>query len=474
MYKDEIIRNLGSVDLLTARFNALFSADLSKSFFDSSFSYFVTETLKIEHLEAWQIDFIACVDAHITNNRLNVLKPFRYSVASGHGVGKTALSCWFTLWLYYTRDSVKGVISAVTEAQLKNKLWVELKKWAKLVPKEMNFYPRGMCLYNANSIITGVTCREENSESFAGQHNLGGSSFYIFDEASAVSRKVFEVAEGGLTDGESFILVFGNPTRSTGYFYDIHHSFDHWNTVRVSSEDISFTNKSVLADWEKLYGRDSDFYRVRVLGNFPIGGSDLFYPLSSLRISLDRAPQAVNSSDVKSLGVDVARTGVCNTVLASMYGSNIRVESILAYKDLTQTSEYIIDFYKNGLFDVVIVDDNGVGGGLTDMLRKAGLNVIGSNIMSVKYNKKKVADGWSHMNLEFKKLLNDVSILGDTAMLVEEMRAVSYSFDNARSVLQVVSKKDLVKDIKRSPDSLDAVLLNFAINRVRLPREIFL
>src|SRR4029077_6836690 len=63
-----------------------------------------------------------------------------------------------------------------------------------------------------------ATCKEENSEAFAGQHAADASSFYVFDEASAVPDKIFEVAEGGLTDGHPFIFLFGNPTRSTGKF----------------------------------------------------------------------------------------------------------------------------------------------------------------------------------------------------------------------------------------------------------------
>jgi len=66
---------------------------------------------------------------------------------------------------------------------------------------------------------TPQTCREENSEAFAGQHAADSSSFYIFDEDSAVPDKIHEVAEGGLTDGEPFFLLFGNPTRSTGAFH---------------------------------------------------------------------------------------------------------------------------------------------------------------------------------------------------------------------------------------------------------------
>jgi hypothetical protein len=49
--------------------------------------------------------------------------------------------------------------------------------------------------------VDAQTCREENSEAFAGLHAASATPFYIFDEASAVPDKIFEVREGGLTDG---------------------------------------------------------------------------------------------------------------------------------------------------------------------------------------------------------------------------------------------------------------------------------
>ena len=70
-------------------------------------------------------------------------------------------------------------------------------------------------------LCTPQTCKEENSEAFAGQHAATASSVYIFDEASAVPDKIFEVAEGGLTDGEPHIYLFGNSTRSTGKLHRV-------------------------------------------------------------------------------------------------------------------------------------------------------------------------------------------------------------------------------------------------------------
>ena len=56
----------------------------------------------------------------------------RFAVASGHGVGKTALSAWLVLWFLSTRDHPQVVVTANTAAQLRNKTWRELAKWHRL------------------------------------------------------------------------------------------------------------------------------------------------------------------------------------------------------------------------------------------------------------------------------------------------------------------------------------------------------
>jgi hypothetical protein len=49
---------------------------------------------------------------------------------------------------------------------------------------------------------------------FAGLHNQGKRILLILDEASSISDRIYEVAEGALTDQDTEIiwLVCGNPT----------------------------------------------------------------------------------------------------------------------------------------------------------------------------------------------------------------------------------------------------------------------
>ena len=56
---------------------------------------------------------------------------FQAAVASGHGIGKGALSAWIIFWAMATRPHLNGVVTANTKVQLETKTWRELAVWHK-------------------------------------------------------------------------------------------------------------------------------------------------------------------------------------------------------------------------------------------------------------------------------------------------------------------------------------------------------
>jgi hypothetical protein len=145
------------------------------------------------------------------------------AVASGHGVGKSTVSAWITDWIMSTRPRAKGTITANTFQQLSTRTWAQLTQWTKLFFTSRCFTRTTDQMYYRNArdawFVSAQSCKEEDSEAFVGQHAADSTSFYIFDEASGVPDKIFEVAEGGLTDGEPMIFLLGDPTRAEGKFF---------------------------------------------------------------------------------------------------------------------------------------------------------------------------------------------------------------------------------------------------------------
>ena len=85
--------------------------------------------------DAWQTDILDTIGQHVrAGGSANeaVRAALQIAVASGHGVGKTALVAWIILWFISTRVSPQIVVTANTSTQLNTKTWRELAKWHKL------------------------------------------------------------------------------------------------------------------------------------------------------------------------------------------------------------------------------------------------------------------------------------------------------------------------------------------------------
>ena len=211
------------------------------------------------------------------------------ATASGHGIGKSALVSMIILWAFTTFPDCRGVVTANTETQLKTKTWSELGRWFNLC-----WFAKDHFILNATSLesrdpsrtrtwrIDMIPWSEKNTEAFAGLHNKGKRLLLIMDEASAIPDVIWETAEGALTDSNTQILwlVFGNPTRNSGRFKECFAGGKHaefWHSRQIDSRTVSITNKGRFEKWIKAYGADSDFVRVRVLGQFPrIGEMEFF------------------------------------------------------------------------------------------------------------------------------------------------------------------------------------------------------
>ncbi|MDP2332845.1 MAG: terminase, partial [Reyranella sp.] len=271
--------------------------------------------------EAWQADVLREIGRQLEVGE----GPVRIAVASGHGVGKSALVAWLLLWASATVPSTRGVVTANTETQLKTKTWVELGKWHGLVTTH-DFNELGatslasrLPVPEGAGRIDVVPWAAHNAEAFAGLHYKGSRILVVFDEASAIADAIWETAEGALTDAGTEIvwIAFGNPTRTQGRFFECFNRFrENWHTQQVDSRTVSLTDKRQLARWVADYGEDSDFVRVRVRGQFPRTGTMQFIDGERVQQAMTRIlDPATDTSLPLVMGVDVARFGDDRSVI---------------------------------------------------------------------------------------------------------------------------------------------------------------
>ena len=75
------------------------------------------------------------------------------AVASGNGVGKTALLAWLILWALMTFEDCVGVVTAGSESQLRSRLWGEISKWHSKLPDDLHsqFAADGDCYFQCST-----------------------------------------------------------------------------------------------------------------------------------------------------------------------------------------------------------------------------------------------------------------------------------------------------------------------------------
>jgi hypothetical protein len=418
--------------------------------------------------------------------RIGLLTPnqaIQEATASGHGIGKSATVAWLILWAFCTYPDCRGTITANTEVQLKTKTWAELGKWFNLC-----FFARDLFQLEATALfsrdptrkftwrIDMVPWSKNNPAAFAGLHNQGKRILLVFDEASEIDDIIWETAEGALTDTDTQILwlVFGNPTRNTGRFRECFPGGTHadaWHSTQIDSRTVRITNKARFEQWIRLYGADSDFVRIRVLGQFPRRGMQEFFSVSEIDAAMSREVPYTDRATPLALGVDVARYGGNNSVLFPRKGRDARSIARRSYNGLSTTdlTNRIFDAWVDWRPDGIYIDGGGVGGGVVDQCRNIRLAVhevqfgakdsisgVSLDTSGERYaNMRAAMYGAVRAWLKTAALPNDPEL--KTAML-----SIRYIFQEKTGAILLVSKEDLLEDNPNLVlDDLDALALTF-------------
>lgn len=430
--------------------------------------------------DAWACQFLDDLGAQIAERGFDgatPVAPIQMAISSGHGIGKSAMAAWLAHFIMSTRPHSKGVVTANTGDQLASKTWAGVSAW---VGRSVNAHwfrvttgkgAMRMCHVDHPDTwrVDAQTCREENSESFAGLHAANSTPWYLFDEASAIPEKIWEVAEGGKTDGEPMHFAFGNPTRNTGSFARCFGAQRHrWNTRQIDSRSVAITNKLLLQQWVDDYGEDSDFVRVRVRGIFPQASSLQFIPRDLVDVAMARTPATTKWTGLTAaVGVDVARFGDDQSVIRTRVGRDAASIPAKRFRglDTMQLAARVAEHANHlrdhlGLRSVIFVDGGGVGGGVVDRLRQMCYEVIEVQFGGRATDDRKYANKRAEMWGAVKDWLPG-GVLEPDEQLATDLTAVEYGFTKTDQIL--LERKEAMKARGlASPDDADALALTFA------------
>jgi hypothetical protein len=426
--------------------------------------------------DTWQREWLEEVGRATADNGFDgvtPVNPVRMATASGHGIGKSALTAWVILWIMSTRPYAKGIVTANTGEQLRTKTWSELAKWRTRCITghwfELNSGKGSMSMYHKSWPeswrVDAQTCREENSESFAGLHAANSTPFYLFDEASAIPDKIWEVAEGGLTDGEPMFFAFGNPTRNTGAFRQCFNKRNTWTCRQIDSRTAKMTNKILIDEWARDWGEDSDFFRVRVKGQFPRAGDMQFISTDDTLLAMKRTAIYMGD-DPLICGVDIARGGDDNCMITFRRGKDAKSEKSYRIpgeksRDSMKVVSMLTMILDRHRPDRSFIDVTGIGGPIGDRLRQLGYRVTDVGFGHKADDEKLYHDKTAEMGARCRQWIMNGGCLPDDPQLELELTVREYWHDD-KDRLVVESKKDLKKRLGCSPDWADALYLTFA------------
>jgi hypothetical protein len=391
----------------------------------------------------------------------------RCSIRSGHGVGKSSCASWLMIWFLLTRYPVKIVVTAPTASQLFDALFAECKRWIKELPTpiksllEMKSDRIELGSSPTEAFISARTSRSESPESLAGVH--ADHVLLVVDEASGVPESVFEAAYGSMSGKDATTILLGNPTRSSGYFYETHTRLrDSWWTKQVSCLDSPLVSPDFIQEMELKYGSESNAMKVRVYGEFPTAEDDTLISLHAVEQASKRVVEQPEGTPVV-WGLDVARYGDDASVLCIRQGRHLQALHSWKKLSLMELAGRVLDLLNSSDEppEEILVDSIGLGAGVLDRLRELdisarGVNVSESPAMADRYANLR-AELWDATKSWFSE---EVQIPNDDS-LIADLTAPRYSFNSSGKML-VESKAETKKRLGRSTDFADSLVLTFA------------
>ena len=424
----------------------------------------------------------------MTDDETAYARKMGLSIQSGQGTGKDFFAAITMLWFLMCFKDCKNAATANTKQQLKNVYWSELSKVMRLSkridPNDPNSPPVLEYLFDKTSeklfyrerkgqswFCEAVTINtkadaEDQGQALAGRHER--FMLFVFDEASGINDAVFKPVEGTLTGVINLVLIIYNPTKRTGFAMESNRDKERFVTLWWNSEDSEAVSKAHVEGMAAKYGKDSNPYRIRVLGLPPVSDTDALIPYNWIMGAVDRELE-VSEYDPQIIAADVGGGGDKSVVVRRQGG---KILSIKRSND--KDTMILVGFVANELDaggDVAVVDNIGIGHGVVNRLDELDRPVVSGDVRTLPDDElhfvKKRDEIWWKVRTMFEK--NLISIPDDRD-LIDQLSIMKFSFQSDGRV-KVISKQELRSKGLGSPDEADAVMLSYFVNDILYAKQ---
>ncbi len=416
------------------------------------------------------------------------------TVPSCHDVGKSAIAARIIAWWICTNppDDVFVVTLAPTWRQVRAILWREIG----ILHRKNGLIGRTTQLtWLIKDQLVGFGASPADHDPVALQGIHARRVLVVFDEACGVAHSLCTAASSLVANEDSRFLAIGNPDDPASYFAVVSKPGSGWHTIHIDAFDSpNFTGEPV-PDWlrpllisktwveerRKDWGESSPLWRSKVRGQFPEQGADTlisgFMMRRCMNFDIDEYPD--DPAGPIEIGVDVARKGDDASPIYVRRGRRAHLFDQLRDRSTMVLAQAIKRAILTTGASAVKIDDNGVGGGVTDRLLEMQelkelpappyCTIYGINEGEPARTHKaaeKFANLRAELNWHLRTLIHaedpaDACYLPLDEDLYAQATGLKYEMD-MRNRIKMESKQDMKDRGLPSPDKWDALVLCFA------------
>lgn len=410
----------------------------------------------------------------------------RVAMKASKGPGKTATESWLAWNYLLTRPHPRILATSVTGDNLADGLWSEMSKWQKRseILAQKFTWTRTRIVSNEHPETWWMSARtypksaseEEQANTLAGIHE--DYTLAIIDECGDIPPAVLVSAEAMLSTGkEGHVLIGGNTNSVSGMLYECCvTNVKRWYVVTVTGDpEDPKRSPRVSIEWAQdlidQYGRDNDFVKVNVLGQFPSGSFTSLVTMEDIK-----AAQARNyrEHDIalfpRILGVDVAYEGDDASVIFKRQGPVAYTPERFRNVDPHVGAGLVSNRWRDWDADAVFIDNTGgYGAGWISHLRllqrqATGVGFAQSANDDQFYNKRAEIYWLCGEWIKSEGMLPPANTPG-MAELAKAMTQTNYSRKRGKGGREqlFIEPKEIIKaKIGFSPDDADALCLTFS------------
>lgn len=402
--------------------------------------------------------------------------PLKIAVKSGQGTGKTTGTTIVAAWRLIRNVNSMTVLTAPTARQCREIWLAEFRRVLKAADPfiQQLFEVTGTKVKIAKMPEWGVkTVTATDSERAQGFH--AKNMDIIVEEASGVDRGIIEQFKGTASNPNCLFLMIGNPnTRDCAFFDCFNSQRNEWVNLTFNAEETQksdYFDPKRNEDIAREFGRDSDVYRIRVLGEFPHADANCVMSTEEVERCFDmsrlvdavRQPKMDGSSPAKQFGLDFARFGSDKSVVYRRSGNAIVDKATFSHADPSEAVLAAFNMqHKSGWKDsecVYVADAGGMGQGVMQRFYDANKQVFefhnnGTAMESDKYANK-ITEGWFTLA---QRLRTIPCVLPSDMILLRQLTNRQYFIDKKGKMI-LEGKDDYMKRGHESPDEADALVM---------------